>query len=113
MQPDQPIVLDTDDLATILSVMQVKKSSTALVKGAEGNFLGVLSLDDVSGAKAQKSGVSSLINSFPVVYSDTKLEDLIPIAASSDAPVPVVDKTNKLLGAVDRTSVMMAVGGKQ
>lgn len=113
MQSDQPVVLDTDDLSTILSVMQVKKSSTAFVQGAEGNFLGILSLDDVNGAKAQKHGVSSLINSFPVVYSDTKLEDLIPIAASSDAPVPVVDKTNKLLGAVDRTSVMMAVGGKQ
>jgi CBS domain-containing protein len=113
MQLDQPIVLDTDDLETILSVMQVKKSATAMVKGAEGNFLGILSLEDVSGAKVRGSGVSALINSFPVVYSDTKLEDLIPISARTDAPVPVVDKTNKLLGAVDRTSVMMAVGGKQ
>lgn len=113
MQPDQPVVFETDDLETILSVMQVKQSSTAFVKGAEGHFLGVLSLADVSGAKAHKSDVSTLINSFPVVYSDTKLEDLIPLAASSDSPVPVVDKTNKLLGAVDRTSVMMAVGGRQ
>ncbi|MFN8453308.1 MAG: glycine betaine/L-proline ABC transporter ATP-binding protein [Anaerolineae bacterium] len=113
MQADQPTVLETDDLETILSVMQIKKSSTAFVKGTEGNFLGVLSLDDVSGAKSHHSAVSSLISSFPVVYSDTKLEDLIPLAATSDSPVPVVDKTNRLLGAVDRTSVMMAVGGKQ
>jgi glycine betaine/proline transport system ATP-binding protein len=113
MQSDQPVVLETDDLETILSVMQVKKSATAFVKGAEGNFLGVLSLEDVSGAKAHQGEVNSLINSFPVVYSDTKLEDLIPIAAITDSPVPVVDKTNKLLGAVDRTSVMIAVGGKQ
>lgn len=110
---DQPVVLDTDDMATVLSVMQVKGSTTAFVKGAEGRYLGVLSLEDVAGAKAGQAGVSSMLNNFPVVYSDTKLEELIPLTVTTDAPFPVVDKAHKLLGAVDRTAVMMAVGGKE
>jgi glycine betaine/proline transport system ATP-binding protein len=114
-QDDQPVVLETDDLKTILSVMQVKSSLTAFVKGSEGRFLGVLSMADVSGAQGQSTAsVSSLINNdFPVVYSDTKLEDLIPITVATDAPMPVVDGANKLVGTVDRASVMMAVGGKE
>lgn len=112
-QEGQAVVLDTDDVATILAVMQVKHSTTAFVKGAEGRFLGVLSLDDVTGAKGGKAHASTMLSHFPVIYSDTKLEELIPLTVTTDAPFPVVDKTHKLLGAVDRTSVMMAVGGKE
>jgi glycine betaine/proline transport system ATP-binding protein len=113
-QEDQSVVLSTDDLKTILAVMQVKGSSTAFVKGADDNFLGMLSLADVSSAQGQSSAsVTSLLNNdFPVIYSSTKLEDLIPITVSTDAPLPVVDETNKLVGAVDRASVMLAVKGK-
>ncbi len=113
-QGEQAVVLDTDDLKTILSVMRVKGSSTAFVKGNEDHFLGILSLDDVNSAQGQASAsVSSLLNNdFPVVYSNTKLEDLIPITVATDAPLPVVDQANKLVGAVDRTSVMLAVKGK-
>ena len=70
---------------------------------------------DVTGAQGQSTAsVSSLINNdFPVVYSDTKLEDLIPITVATDAPMPVVDGANKLVGTVDRASVMMAVRGKE
>jgi glycine betaine/proline transport system ATP-binding protein len=112
-QEGQAVVLDTDNVATILAVMQVKHSTTAFVKGAEGRFLGVLSLDDVTGAKGDKADASTMLSHFPVIYSDTKLEELIPLTVTTDAPFPVVDKTYKLLGAVDRTSVMMAVGGKE
>jgi glycine betaine/proline transport system ATP-binding protein len=113
-QEDQSVVLSTDDLKTILAVMQVKGSSTAFVKGADDNFLGMLSLADVSSAQGQSSAsVASLLNNdFPVIYSSTKLEDLIPITVSTDAPLPVVDEANKLVGAVDRASVMLAVKGK-
>jgi glycine betaine/proline transport system ATP-binding protein len=113
-QEDQSVVLSTDDLKTILAVMQVKGSSTAFVKGADDHFLGMLSLADVSSAQGQSSAsVTSLLNNdFPVIYSSTKLEDLIPITVSTDAPLPVVDETNKLVGAVDRASVMLAVKGK-
>jgi glycine betaine/proline transport system ATP-binding protein len=112
-QEDQLVVLDTDDLETVLSVMQIKGSPTAFVKGAEGRYLGILSMEDVAGAKGRNADMSSMLNNFPVVYSDTKLEELIPLTVTTDAPFPVVDKTHKLLGAVDRTSVMMAVGGKE
>jgi glycine betaine/proline transport system ATP-binding protein len=113
-QDEQPVVLHTDDLPSILSVMQVKGSSTAFVKGDDGHFLGILAMEDVRNAQGKSSAsVSSLINNdFPVIYSNTKLEDVIPITISTEAPLPVVDQANKLVGMVDRTSVMLAVKGK-
>jgi glycine betaine/proline transport system ATP-binding protein len=114
MDDQGPVVLNTDNLETILSVMEIKRSTTAFVKTADGRLLGYLSLGDVSEAVGRRANLDSLINNnFPVVYSDTKLEDLIPITVQTDSPVPVIDEAHKLLGAVDRTTVMMAVSGKE
>jgi glycine betaine/proline transport system ATP-binding protein len=114
MKACQVVVSDADDLETILSVMRGKGSPTAFVKGEGDRFLGVISLEDINGAMGRGNvNVRSLLNyNLPVVSPDTKLEDLIPLTATRDAPIPVVDKTNKLLGVVDRTSVMLAIGGQ-
>jgi CBS-domain-containing membrane protein len=40
------------------------------------------------------------------------LDELIPITATSDRPLAVVDDANRLVGAVDRTTVMLALVGK-
>jgi glycine betaine/proline transport system ATP-binding protein len=44
-----------------------------------------------------------------VVSPDTKLEALIPFVISSEQPVAVVDHENRLVGHVDRYSVMVAL----
>ncbi|MFQ5812451.1 MAG: glycine betaine/L-proline ABC transporter ATP-binding protein [Anaerolineae bacterium] len=113
MKECQVVVSETEDLHTILAAMRGKDCDRAFVKGAQGQFLGVLSRADVDGAMRQP-GVSVqwlMRNNFPVVSSEMKLEDLVPLTAATDAPLPVVDETNRLLGMVDRTSVMLAIGG--
>lgn len=106
------VVSDTDDLETIRAVMQSKNCSTACVQGEEDWFLGVISLEDIEQALKQGdvSARSLLRDDVPVVPPDTKLEDLIPLIATHDLPLPVAEKTNKLLGVIDRTSVMLALG---
>lgn len=113
MKGCQVVVSATDNLETILTLMREKGSSTAFVKGEGDQFLGALLMVDVHAAVGQgKVNAQSLVkNDLPVASPDTKLEDLIPITAASDAPIPVVDEANKLLGSVDRTSVMLALGG--
>lgn len=41
----------------------------------------------------------------------TTLNRLIPLVAESDAPLPVVDEQQRVIGRIDRTSVMLALAG--
>jgi glycine betaine/proline transport system ATP-binding protein len=43
------------------------------------------------------------------VHPDTKLDEILPMVAASDTPVPVLDGDNQPLGYVDRAGVMQAL----
>ncbi len=45
----------------------------------------------------------------PAVQPDSKLEDILPLVAATDGPVPVLDGNNIVLGYVDRTTVVKAM----
>jgi glycine betaine/proline transport system ATP-binding protein len=47
----------------------------------------------------------------PAVTPDSKLDDLLPLVAATDGPVPVLDANNIPLGYVDRSSVVKAMVG--
>ena len=47
----------------------------------------------------------------PAVTPDAKLDDLLPLVAATDGPVPVLDGNNVPLGYVDRGSVVKALVG--
>jgi glycine betaine/proline transport system ATP-binding protein len=59
-----------------------------------------------------KAGAGASINGLKRVPVDTRLDELIPLTATSDEPLAVVDTNGRLLGTVDRTAVMLALGGK-
>jgi glycine betaine/proline transport system ATP-binding protein len=108
-----PVVVSAgDDLDTILDQMRVKQTNAAFVKGNGGRFLGVLSDADVIAAldQGQDDARSLLSNDTLVISPDTRLEALVPTTAASDAPFPVVNDASELLGYVDRTLVMLALG---
>lgn len=112
MEECRVVVSESDTPEAILSLMQEKSCPTAFLKGEGDRFLGAVSMADVNEAMGRgKVNTRSLVkDNQPVVSPDTKLEDLIPVAARIDTPIPVVDSANKLLGTVDRTSVMLALG---
>jgi glycine betaine/proline transport system ATP-binding protein len=114
MQECQAVVMVTAMPEMIHAIMQNKGCSTAFVQNEQGQFLGMLSLEQVDGAvKSSRRDVKSLlIQGHPTVSPDTALGDLIPLTVASDIPVPVVDESNKLLGAIDRLAVMMALGSQ-
>lgn len=45
----------------------------------------------------------------PAVQLDTKLEDILPLLAASEQPVPVLDGANAPVGYVDRASLVQAL----
>ncbi len=58
-----------------------------------------------------KAGAGESINGLKRVPADTLLDALIPLTATSDTPLAVVDADGRLLGTIDRTAVMLALGG--
>src|SRR5262245_25871762 len=105
MQECEAVVMVTALPEAVKAIMQNKGCSIAYVQNEEGHYLGMLSLEEVERAvKSSKTEVKSLITEpTQTVKPDTSLGELIPLAVASDVPVPVVDESNKLLGAVDRS----------
>jgi glycine betaine/proline transport system ATP-binding protein len=114
MQACDAVVMVTALPEAVKAIMQNKGCSIAYVQNEEGHYLGMLSLEQVDRAvSSSKQDMKSLMIDRPLtVKPDTSLGELLPLAVASEAPVAVVDESNKLLGAVDRASVMMALGDR-
>ncbi len=114
MKGCQVVVRDSDDVSAVSSLMREKGCAIAFVNKEGGDFLGTVSMEDIAQANKQDSGqVRTVVKSNPPVLSPRiMLDELIPITAMSDRPIPVVDDANRLLGTVDRTIVMLALAGK-
>ncbi|MBN1992700.1 MAG: glycine betaine/L-proline ABC transporter ATP-binding protein [Anaerolineae bacterium] len=112
VQPGPVVVLANEPLEKILPLMQSQDSPVAFVQDENGRFLGTFTLEQVQGGILNNTPVASLVNQdYPLVSPATSLADLIPVVAATHAPVPVVDDDRRLLGTVDRISVMLALGG--
>ncbi len=110
---DCPVVVRLDeDREAVLARMQAQQTTTAYVCGAEDRYLGTLiAADLITTGENNSIPLPSLVkNDPPSISPDTSLEALVPLTAASDAPLPVVDETHALLGYVDRTMVMLALG---
>jgi len=113
MQDCPLVVMATEEPGDVLNQMRQKQISSAFVKGDGGKFLGMLTEEELNVALVQgKGNLQTVVGIDPLVITspDTKLESLIPITAANDSPVPVVDESELLLGYVDRTTVMLALG---
>lgn len=108
MRPCRVVCSEHDPPAAVRS--QLRPGETAFVRAESGRFLGLLSSQQLEQAAAAPT-VGSLANSNPpTVTPGTTLRQLIPLVAASELPLPVVDSSQKLLGAVDRQTVLAALG---
>ena len=58
------------------------------------------------------TGAGESTNGLKHVAADMRLDELIPLTATSDAPLAVIDADGRPLGTIDRTAVLLALGGK-
>ncbi|MDH3674673.1 MAG: hypothetical protein OES12_04190, partial [Anaerolineae bacterium] len=96
-----------------VSLMQSLDCSLAFVRNESGRYAGICYLEQVSQAAASNSpNIKAFVsNHQPTVSPNTVLADLIPLTAASDDPVPVVNQSQELVGAIDRSGVILAFGG--
>ena len=111
MQEAALTVSATDAVSAALARMREGGYASAFVVGAAREYLGTLEIGDARSAEPD-ARVQSAARPRPGVGPDTLLDALIPLAAATDRPVPVVDEANRLLGEVDRSAVMHALEGR-
>ncbi|MCB0196453.1 MAG: glycine betaine/L-proline ABC transporter ATP-binding protein [Anaerolineae bacterium] len=113
MKPCDVVCSENDSPEQVQSQLQTYLSPIAFVNSENGRFLGILSRAQVDRAvPTVNHTVRPLVHdNQPTVSPHTFLSDLLSIVAATDLPVPVVDSSRKLLGSVDRTAVIMALGG--
>jgi len=97
----------------VLSTMKAKNLENMFVVGSDQKLRGLVVMGDVTTAVHQ--GETNLENitkaDLAITESDKPMEELISMVAASNIPIAVVDKQQRLLGAVTRVSVLSNIGG--
>ncbi|MET4138368.1 glycine betaine/L-proline ABC transporter ATP-binding protein [Pedobacter sp. UYP1] len=78
------------------------------------HFLGFVYLKDILElkAKGQQTIEMAIVKDVPVAYPETTVEQMLPFIAENGRAVPIIDReTNKLLGIVAQTSLLIETTG--
>lgn len=114
MQPPTAVVFDYQVPPEALHVMDINNLDRVFVVDSSNRLRGLLSINEAS--QAAERGVIALSevmsDDCPRVNLDTSVEDLIPITAEYEHPIPVVDQKGCLVGEVPRTAVLAGMVGK-
>ena len=102
------VVTNSTSVDAARAQMSEAGQNVAFVVEAGGDFVGVLTAADLEAGGSQASIASLVSNPADPVPPAIKLDQLIRVTAHSDIPVPVVDD-GKLVGAVDRSTVLLAL----
>jgi glycine betaine/proline transport system ATP-binding protein len=108
MAKGYPTVSASDTVASALTRMRDNSAQAVFVVGPSGDYVGTLGRSAAENADntAQVSGVACAEES---ISPNTLIDKLINRVATTDVPVPVVDEKNALVGAVDRSAIMLAL----
>ncbi len=97
-----------------LRTMEKIGTSTLFVVDSDRNLKGIVNVDDM--AKLQKKGETSvdsvLEENVYITTPETSIADLLPIALKANYPVAVVNDDKRLMGVVDRATIIAEVGGE-
>ena len=113
---DKPTVaiFKKDGVEGTLRKMRTSGLTTLPAVSVDKHFLGFVYLKDILELKAKGEPTieKAIIKDVPVAYLETTVEQMLPFIAENGRAVPVVDQdTNKLLGIVAQTSLLIETTG--
>ena len=113
MRKPYTITYPKDGPRVALRNMETHGTSTLFVVDSDRLLKGIVHVDDMARLekKNERSIESKLVENVYLTSPDTSIADLLPIALVSSYPVAVTDANNRLLGVVDRASIIAEVGG--
>ena len=106
-----PKVFATADegLAVLMSRLADQDCESAVVVDGQDRFVGTVHSSDVSASGGVDAGVASVMrDSCHIVEPGTRLEQLIPLVISGDAPIAVLDD-GRCIGTISREAAMTAL----
>ena len=97
-----------DGAAVALRMMKINGVSSAYVIGEHLEFLGIITLDNALKALAGYTTYSdALITNIPTIDDvNAQVSDIMPLAATTPFPLPVLDDDKCLCGIVTKASVL-------
>lgn len=112
----KPVVarLKKEGPEAIIRKMREKNLFVLPVVGTDGQFLGEVSLKDVVNLRKQgiKEIDSVVTSEVPSVLESTTVEDMLTLLPKIKQVIPVVSDSNKLLGVVSPSSIIIEMTGK-
>ena len=109
------LVYTTGDagLGELMNRLAEEGCECAVVIDQEGRFVGTVDLADVSRRGGADSSVASAMrDSCPAVEPGARLEQIIPLAVASDAPIVVLDG-DQCIGTISREAAVAALIGDE
>ena len=110
MKPARPVVTSKDGPSVATRRMEQLGLSTVFVIDADQTLKGVVHIDDTVKARKEKS-LEGILREDEVytTWPETPLNELLGQAMASRYPLAVVDREGKLLGLLDRASILAEV----
>ena len=86
------------------------EGKTAFVTDSKGIYAGSIAASDLKRSLAATARIGSHASAeMTPVKASAKLDELLDLASTREAPLPVVDDNNKLVGEIDRSIIMQAM----
>ena len=109
MTPPRVYVNADEALVDLTNRLAAQDCVSAVVVDEQNRFIGIAFLADVPTDETAHSTVASVMrDSCPVAEPDTRLERLIPLAMSGDAPIAVLD-SGRCIGTISREAAIAAL----
>ena len=109
MSDSHATVSPDDAVSVALERMREGNRPAVFVVGPDGDYLGTIGRPAAEAADNGATAVSVASNK-AAVSPDTLVEAVIRHTADVDTVVAVVDEDNRLVGSVDRTAILQALG---
>jgi glycine betaine/proline transport system ATP-binding protein len=110
MTKPSSIVRPKDTLDYAIELMCRTETSSSYVIDEKLRFRGIITIDGAVHGRDRGGPLADIILPLgPSVTEDTLISEIIPIAAREKYPLPVLDKDGKLLGIVNRASVLASL----
>ena len=111
MRKSEETIQESQSPTEALKIMKSKSLDHTFMVSESGELLGSLNLSRLENAvtKGFKSSKRAVNKNCPQVLEDTIIEAVIPLVASQNTPVAVVNHNGILLGEIEQSSVLSSI----
>ena len=102
MEDPETLLYAWEGPKTARKILKDTKREWAFMVNKKHHFVGVVSIDDLDKQpnQSKEQFIRESNEEIPTCSPDTSLEELFPLAAKSNYPIPVLNENNRLLGVV-------------